>query len=715
MANGKWKMAKQAGALALAVWVGGIVGMRGQPVSQVPLTPFSIQLLQATGQTNAWAVLGLSVSNQVEVTNWITRIPFRAVGATNLTVEVTNAWRLDATNAAAAAAAALGSVVTNGQTNVTLNGSTLHTNAFTEWADTADNGPIPVKAENLRFFDQDDRLNFVIYQDYLKGIWATEVGGGGGGLSNLSASALSAGTVPVARLSGITSNQMDAGSWQVATQLVSVAAGDRMSVAQTGHVYTVHAADQGLSPNAGTLNLIFEGSSSSEEQSRIGWSAPPRATYPLYLRGLWTNTIYSWTNYAQGGHNMDMITNRLASVLADRSLTRTNVLFFQGGANDWVVGNSLANFTNSYNTYCSNVQAAGIKVVALTLTKRFDYPASYAYWTQYNAFIRTCPFVDKVVDVGAVWNTGPTSDTNLCYDLTHPNTNGAIAQADIINTNILLPMAVPSSWGPIVVTAPLSWPILHAMTSNPTVTLGQVTNIAGFSFGFEATEFIGAANGDIVTNTWHDVGPNQWDAYYSVDGSVGTPVYSNNAFGAGPGIMCSPGGAGPVYYMNSNSLAWSSNMTSCTLVAPVEMMGAADASSYSTIFSAAIPAGSYRVGFSATGITNMGVRVKVDEVTGQNTFPNVPAKVTLTAVINFTNAPLGYVLIYTNGALCVSNPLTASDALVGTNALFHGIFRGGGGTAWNGVIGALFGWDRELGAADLATVWSYLDAKYTTR
>jgi len=43
--------------------------------------------------------------------------------------------------------------------------------------------------------------------------------GNGGGLTNLNANNLASGTVPLARLSGITSNQLDAATWQLATNL----------------------------------------------------------------------------------------------------------------------------------------------------------------------------------------------------------------------------------------------------------------------------------------------------------------------------------------------------------------------------------------------------------------------------------------------------------------------------------------------------------------
>ena len=50
-------------------------------------------------------------------------------------------------------------------------------------------------------------------------ITATNFAGGGAGLTGLSASQLSSGTVPLAQLSGITGNQLTAAAWQLATNL----------------------------------------------------------------------------------------------------------------------------------------------------------------------------------------------------------------------------------------------------------------------------------------------------------------------------------------------------------------------------------------------------------------------------------------------------------------------------------------------------------------
>lgn len=56
----------------------------GQPASQVPVTPYTINLLKAANQSNAWYALGIGASNQTQVTNWITTPGAGSVGSSAL-------------------------------------------------------------------------------------------------------------------------------------------------------------------------------------------------------------------------------------------------------------------------------------------------------------------------------------------------------------------------------------------------------------------------------------------------------------------------------------------------------------------------------------------------------------------------------------------------------------------------------------------------------
>jgi hypothetical protein len=237
---------------------------------------------------------------------------------------------------------------------------------------------------------------------------------------------------------------------------VALSAGPNVTVTPSGNGLEI-AAIGAAGLNSKKLNVIFEGDSLTQEAgTRTDLPhTPPYSTYPLYLRQIWgTNVIASWTNYAYGGIPLAQVTNRLSTVLAnvDQSASN-NIEFLWIGANDFVpVAGSITNpltWLSAWQWYCSNIQSAGIKLVAFTITDRRPngVNSNYNYFrTNVNAGIRVSPYWDYLVDMDAA---NPTMNTNKSfglvnlrtYDGTHANTNGAIWQAKFID------QCVPASLG----------------------------------------------------------------------------------------------------------------------------------------------------------------------------------------------------------------------------------------------------------------------------
>ena len=241
---------------------------------------------------------------------------------------------------------------------------------------------------------------------------------------------------------------------------VTLSAGANVTLSPSGNGLQIGVAG-GTSLQTKRLNLIFEGDSLTQEAG-TGTDVPHTSlysTYPLYLRQIWgTNVIGSWTNYAYGGIPLAQVTNRLSTVLANVDQSASNTVeFLWIGANDFVpVPGAITNpviWLNAWQWYCSNIQSAGIKLVAFTITDRRPNGATsnYNYFrTNVNAGIRLSPYWDYLVDMDAAnltMNTNPSAGlVNLrTYDGTHANTNGAIWQAKFVDHCVPVSFGL-SSW-----------------------------------------------------------------------------------------------------------------------------------------------------------------------------------------------------------------------------------------------------------------------------
>lgn len=92
---------------------------------------------------------------------------------------------------------------------------------------------------------------------------------------------------------------------------------------------------------------------------------------------------------------------------------------------------------STWENYCSNIQSAGMKLVAFTVEDRYGFgltPASQdeVFRTNINARIRASAFYDYLVDMDARNPDMNPANNWRTFDGTHANTNGAAWQARFV-------------------------------------------------------------------------------------------------------------------------------------------------------------------------------------------------------------------------------------------------------------------------------------------
>jgi len=226
------------------------------------------------------------------------------------------------------------------------------------------------------------------------------------------------------------------------------------------------------------VNLIFEGDSLTQEagSGTDNPHVPPYSTYPLYLRGIWTNYFASWTNYGAGFAVLGTVTGRQATVLANLPAGTNNLEFLWIGANDFQpAGGAITNAVTwlaTFETYCSNIQSAGINLAVFTVEDRWPLstgdPVRQAFRNAINTGIRASQFHDYLVDMDlANPDMNPTNNWRT-YDGTHPNTNGAIWQAQYVQYCL----------GEAAKIGPKLNPNARSTNATATTTTGLTTNLA---------------------------------------------------------------------------------------------------------------------------------------------------------------------------------------------------------------------------------------------
>ncbi len=215
-------------------------------------------------------------------------------------------------------------------------------------------------------------------------VTATSFTGSGTNLTSLNASSLVTGTVPLNCLSGITSNQIDPATWQLATNLNGGIATLANGIVPGSAITNVTILGSSYSGNGGGLTNLL-----ASQLISIGNSNPPAAgNFFLGLAG--NSTMVGYNNVGIGTHaliantngqnNIAVGLNSLLINTAGNNNTAIGAYALQanvGGQNNTAVGlNTLYSNTNgSYNT--------AIGTYALTsITNGTDNTANGAYALQ---------------------------------------------------------------------------------------------------------------------------------------------------------------------------------------------------------------------------------------------------------------------------------------------------------------------------------------------
>jgi len=180
--------------------------------------------------------------------------------------------------------------------------------------------------------------------DFSGVVTAGSFSGSGTNLTSLNAGSLSSGTVPLAQLSGITSNQLDAASWQLATNLnggnAALASNLVSGIVITGAFIT----NSVLGGNGGGLTGL-----NASQLISIGNTNPgPSGNFFVGLAG--NSTMSGYNNTGIGAHALAANTNGIDNVACGLNALASNL-----GGNDNTASGTYAlqaNTSGSGNTAC---------------------------------------------------------------------------------------------------------------------------------------------------------------------------------------------------------------------------------------------------------------------------------------------------------------------------------------------------------------------------
>jgi hypothetical protein len=248
-------------------------------------------------------------------------------------------------------------------------------------------------------------------------------------ITGLNASALSSGTVPLARLPTITSNQIASVDASQVSGLVPMA---------------VTNTDPGLRLS-GPTRFVFVGDSLTAGTFNINY-----LTYPYWLTNAWKDSrIVLATNLAVGGSTIyhpsgaATLTNGWGVVSSFAPRGGTNAwLFVWSGINDLYFGASADSIIAEYSNYLAKAHAAGFSNIVFTVTDRnnFGSPTTQEQARAgVNAWIRQTPLADVVVDVASLF---PTFDPGTSYqvDGVHFTANAHAYIARVVQSSLITPI-----------------------------------------------------------------------------------------------------------------------------------------------------------------------------------------------------------------------------------------------------------------------------------
>jgi len=198
--------------------------------------------------------------------------------------------------------------------------------------------------------------------------------------------------------------------------------------------------------------LVVEGDSLTTGQGSSGGN-----TYPKQLQDLYPTTQLVYFNVATSGQTLsDMTTDAAAQVDPKRDPSQPLcAVVIWGGTNDIYFGASGATAYSRLVTYCQARQAAGFKVVALTMLPRSNVGVPVGFETDrttFNTSVRADwrTFADALADVAADARIGDAGDeldtTYYDADKVHMNNTGYGVVAGIVRDALYTLIAATPSY-----------------------------------------------------------------------------------------------------------------------------------------------------------------------------------------------------------------------------------------------------------------------------
>jgi lysophospholipase L1-like esterase len=211
---------------------------------------------------------------------------------------------------------------------------------------------------------------------------------------------------------------------------------------ESAYLYMVRSlAPRGIAfPSSGVVappsNIVFDGDSLTFGYSLVPVSFDTK--YPtLVARSYAPNP--AWANIGIPSQTMRTMAAGVAANIVPlyQPRAKTNVLVVWAGTNDILAGTTAAVTHGYLQTYCLAAQAAGWKVVVLTMLPAAS-PSTVRDPTAYNTLIRAnwTGYANALADVGADSRLSTTSATYFQADNLHINGSGMSVVAGIVQAAI---------------------------------------------------------------------------------------------------------------------------------------------------------------------------------------------------------------------------------------------------------------------------------------
>jgi hypothetical protein len=243
--------------------------------------------------------------------------------------------------------------------------------------------------------------------DFSGTVTAESFAGDGTNLTSLDADSLSTGTVPLARLSGITSNQLDAATWQLATNLnggYAALASNLVSGIVISDAYITNSVYSGSASNLTSLNAAQLINIGNTNTSAVG---------NFFVGTAGNSTMAGYNNTAIGYNALVANTNGV-----NNTASGMNALFENAAGNSNTANGAYALYANTNGT--ANT-ALGQKAMYANIGGGFNTASGTdASYSNTNGSYNT------VNGAYALWsNTGSSGNTAVGYDALYASTTGS--------------------------------------------------------------------------------------------------------------------------------------------------------------------------------------------------------------------------------------------------------------------------------------------------